>query len=225
MLKEKIPERVIERLAKYSRVLAEMDGDVSATISSEKLAEEAGFTASTIRKDLCCFGQFGTPKVGYNMEGLRGQISRILGTDKVWNAVLIGDRNLVPSVLTGKGSEKYGLRIKAVFDNDARKVEERWGSVKIQRLQELYQAIRSENVDVGIIALPLTIAQSVVDVLISAGVKAILNLVPGRVSIPDHVKLCNIDLPSELGKVSFFLNASEKRNLSTPIGAYSTGRR
>lgn len=209
MIKEKISERVIERLAKYSRVLAEVDG---VTISSEKLAEEAGLTASTVRRDLSCFGQFGTPKVGYNVEDLRGQISRILGADRIWNAALIGDRSLVPSVFTDKNSEEYGLRIKVVFDNDTREVGKKWHDVKIRDFQKLYQTIRSENIDVGIIALPLNIARSVVGVLVTAGVKAILNLVPCRISVPDRIKLCNIDLSSELGKLSFFLNASERKS-------------
>ena len=54
-------------------------------------------------KDLAYFGQFGHPGIGYRVEELISQLRKILGTDKVWNVLLIGAGNLGRALIAYRG--------------------------------------------------------------------------------------------------------------------------
>ena len=80
--KKNISMAVIKRLPKYHRYLQELMKNDVDRISSKELGEKIGFTASQIRQDLNCFGDFGQQGYGYNVKDLYNQISTILGIDK-----------------------------------------------------------------------------------------------------------------------------------------------
>ena len=65
---------VIKRLPKYYRYLGELKRNEVDRISSKELGEKIGFTASQIRQDLNCFGDFGQQGYGYNVTELYNQI-------------------------------------------------------------------------------------------------------------------------------------------------------
>ena len=89
---------VIKRLPKYYRYLGELMKNDVDRISSKELGEKIGFTASQIRQDLNCFGDFGQQGYGYNVKELYTQIGCILGLDKGYEAVLIGAGNIGQAV-------------------------------------------------------------------------------------------------------------------------------
>ena len=66
--------------------------------------------------------------------------------------------------------------------------------------------VRAEAIDMAIVAVPADAAQQVVDRLVKAGVRGILNFAPARLRVPGHVALKNVDVTLELEGLAFALN-------------------
>src|SRR6184192_3857551 len=137
-----IPNPAVRRLSLYLRQLEGFKRKDRRTISSRQLGESLGLTDAQVRKDLAYFGQFGHPGIGYRVEDLIGQVRRILGTDKIWNVVLIGAGNLGRALSAYRGFDAKGFRLVAVFDNDPTKVGRKLGPFLIQPLTELQAAVQ-----------------------------------------------------------------------------------
>lgn len=202
----KIPQAAVPRLSLYYRALLESRG--KDYISSEELSKLTHFTAAQVRRDLTYFGQFGTPGKGYAIAGLTQAILSILGTDKNWEVALVGVGNLGSALLSYKGFAIQGFKIVCAFDNDLRKVGKTLEGVKIQDASELEPTIRERNIHIAIVATSIDSAQAVVDMLIRAGVKGILNFAPIRPQVPVSVNILNIDLSIELERLAYFLTRS-----------------
>jgi redox-sensing transcriptional repressor len=206
---KKIPSSVERRLFLYYRTLLEFNG--FNMISSEGLSELSGFTAAQIRKDLTYFGQFGTPGRGYNVDQLKEKLLSILGIDREWNVALIGLGNLGRALLSYEGFQKHGFKISAVFDNNPDKIGLKYKNVLINDISELENVIQLKKIKIAVIAVPVNAAQSVVNKLIVSGVEAILNFVPCRIKVPDNIKLLNLDMAIELGRLSYYMTHREKK--------------
>ncbi len=210
MYRRKIPEMAITRLSIYSRILADIDD--GRTISSKELAELSGHSDSQLRRDLAYFGQFGMPGKGYQVKELKRRIHGILGIDRAWNVALVGAGNLGSALARYKGFEEQGFKIKAIFDNNIRKIGRTLGNITIQDAEELGETIKKRNIEIAVITAPTEAAQEVASRLAEAGVKAILNFAPIRIFAPAEVKLVNVDLAIELENLSYFLAKARKGN-------------
>ncbi|MDD5449992.1 MAG: redox-sensing transcriptional repressor Rex [Candidatus Omnitrophica bacterium] len=198
----KISRSVIPRLSVYYRALVSYDQE--AVISSDKLSELTGYTAAQIRKDLACFGQFGTPGKGYVIGGLKKKILEILGIDKRWTVALVGTGNLGTALLSYKGFKRQGFDIIAAFDNDPKKIGTRISGVPVQHISKLKKTINAQNIQMAIVTTPADSAQETINSLVKSGIKSILNFSPIRPHVPQYVELINIDLSIELEKLSHF---------------------
>src|SRR5215831_16589536 len=113
---ELIPNPAVRRLSLYLRQLEAFKRKDRRTISSKQLGESLNLTDAQVRKDLAYFGQFGHPGIGYRVDDLIAQVKRILGTDKVWNVLLVGAGNLGRALMAYKGFNAKGFRLTHVFD-------------------------------------------------------------------------------------------------------------
>lgn len=205
---KKIPEPAIPRLSLYYRAL--LESRKTDVISSEELANLTDVTAAQVRKDLTYFGQFGTPGKGYQVNELKAHILKILGTDKCWDVALVGTGNLGSAFLAYNGFKKQGFNVIFAFDNDVRKIGKSFKGIKVQGINELQETIKKKNVKMAIITVPADSAQEVVDMLVKAGVKAILNFTPIRPQVPDCVQVLSIDLSIELERLAYFVTKTRK---------------
>ncbi len=197
----KIPDLAVPRLSHYYRALLESrETDV---ISSEELSRLTGYTAAQIRRDLACFGQFGTPGRGYAVSELKGALLSILGIDKEWRVALVGAGNLGQALLGYKGFRDQGFKVLLAFDTDPHKVGQDIHGVCVYPLSELTQRVAENDVRMAIVTVPAAVAQNVVDQLIGAGVCAILNFVPTRLKVPAGITVQNIDMAIELERLSY----------------------
>ena len=215
--KKGIAQIVVPRLSTYNRVLDDLDRGGVEIISSEELGERTGYSAAQIRKDLSSFGEFGQVGKGYYVKELKKAISQILGLDRTWNVALVGAGNLGSALLAYPGFRERGFNIVAVFDNDLRKVGKKWEDVVLHDISEITEKVREKDIQIGIIAVPAETAQWVADMLVSSGVRAILNFAPVRIVVPRGVELRSAELSSELECLSCFL-ASEKAIGDEPFG-------
>jgi redox-sensing transcriptional repressor len=203
---ELIPNPAVKRLSLYLRQLEAFKRKDRRTISSKQLGESLNLTDAQVRKDLAYFGQFGHPGIGYRVDDLIAQVKRILGTDKVWNVLLVGAGNLGRALMAYKGFNAKGFRLTHVFDANPQVAGKRLGPFTIQPMGELAETIQKDNVRLAMIAIPADNAQAVVDQLVAAGIRGILNFAPTSVSVPPHIALNAVDLSVQLEQLSFQVN-------------------
>lgn len=211
--KRKIAGAVVARLSIYNRALGEVGKEGLEIISSDELGNRIGCSAAQIRKDLSCFGEFGEVGKGYFVQDLRDVISHILGVDRKWNVALAGAGHLGSALLAYPGFKQWGFNIVAVFDNDLAKIGKKWESVVIQDISELAKTVKEQDIRIGAIAVPPQVSQEIVDTFTSCGIRAILNFATASITVPEGVKLRNVDLATELECLSYFLtNEAEVRS-------------
>lgn len=203
---DRISEFTIRRLSSYYRILVELGGKSSATVSSARLAKLCGVTSAQVRKDLSYFGNFGTRGLGYQVPELRNAIERILGLDKRWKMALFGAGSLGHALFFHQGFKEDGFFFTHLFDVDPNKIGEKWEDIEIRPFEEAKTALARSPVDIGVIATPRESAQDIVDVLVETGVGGILNFTPRQLAVPDGVGLRNVNLAVALESLSFFLS-------------------
>src|SRR3954468_18365212 len=203
---ESIPDPAVRRLSLYLRQLEAFQRKGRQTISSKHLGESLNLTDAQVRKDLAYFGQFGHPGIGYRVEDLIAQVRKILGTDKVWNVLLVGAGNLGRALMAYKGFNAKGFRLANVFDASPQLVGKKFGPFTVQPMTELEATIQKNQTRLAMIAVPADSAQQVVDQLVAAGIRGILNFAPTSVNVPPHIALNAVDLSVQLEQLSFQVN-------------------
>jgi redox-sensing transcriptional repressor len=205
----KISESTVRRLSSYLRLLQEADARRQETISSEELAERGGTTSAQVRKDLSFFGSFGKRGLGYSVPELLRQIEGILGLQRRWRVALVGAGKIGSALISYRNFQRRGFEIQAVFDSDRDKVGQPWGTQIILPDEDLERMLAEEGIEIVIVAVPGDAAQGVVDRVVRAGVRAILNFAPVRLRVPDGVALRNVDMVMEMEGLTFALTSRE----------------
>jgi redox-sensing transcriptional repressor len=212
---EHVSELTTARLSIYLRCLEQLVGAGVSTVSSNALAARFGLNAAQIRKDLATFGDFGVRGVGYDVGDLQQHLRQILGLDRRLRVVILGAGNLGLALADYPGFRREGFEIVALFDNDGDKIGRySRGGVAVRHVDDLRGVVEGESVDIAVVAVPDLAAQEVVDMAVSAGIRAILNFSPGNLKVPPGVKLKSVDLTVSLESLSFFL-AAERDGHST----------
>lgn len=203
---DQVSELTTNRLSIYLRCLNELDGAGVETISSQVLAEQFQLNAAQIRKDLAYFGEFGVRGVGYYVKELRRHLRQILGLDRRLHVAIMGAGNLGLALADYPGFRQEGFEIAALFDAASEKIgQESRGGVPIHDIKDLKRVSRRDRLDIAVIAVPAQHSQPVVDQVVNAGIKAILNFSPGAIKVPADVKLKSVDLTVSLESLSFYL--------------------
>lgn len=202
---KRISESTISRLSRYYRALVQLDKDNYDTVSSKDLANLEHLTPAQVRKDLSFFGSFGTRGLGYPVKELKEKISEILGVNREWNVALVGIGNIGSALVSYKEFTRQGFKIKLLFDNDQRKIGSNHKGIVISDVADLTRKLKENQIELVVIAVPPQQAQAVVDNVVKAGVKAILNFAPINLKVPDDVYLRIENMAMELEHLSFRL--------------------
>jgi redox-sensing transcriptional repressor len=220
-----ISELTTNRLSVYLRCLNALDAAGVRTVSSRALAEQFHLNAAQIRKDLAYFGEFGVRGVGYYVRELRRHLRQILGIDSAMRVAIMGAGNLGLALADYPGFRDEGFEIAALFDTSRDKIGQSSRSgVAIYDAREFRAVARREQITIAVIAVPPDAAQIVVNAVVAAGIKAVLNFSPGALQVPPDVKLKSVDLTVSLESLSFFL--AERQRLArdgTPAGQARAG--
>ena len=207
---DQVSELTTNRLSVYLRCLNALDDAGVKTISSQSLAEQFRLNAAQIRKDLAYFGEFGVRGVGYYVRDLKRHLRQILGLDRKLRVAIMGAGNLGLALADYPGFRQEGFEIVALFDTLSSKVgQQSRGGVPIYDIHDLKKIARRDGISIAVIAVPAPSAQHVVNLVIAAGIKAVLNFSPGTLQAPPDVKLKSVDLTVSLESLSFFLAQGE----------------
>jgi redox-sensing transcriptional repressor len=205
MVDKFVPNIVVGRLPLYLRTLQLMSQEGRRVTSSQELGEKLGISAAQIRKDLSQFGEFGKQGTGYNIEFLTEQLRQILCVNKVWDVAVVGIGDVGHALARYQGFSNRGFRIVLLFDSDPQKIGKNVGGFTILSISDIVSKIQEAGVQIAMLSVPVEYAQQVTNLLVNAGVRAILNYAPINISVPPNVHVQYIDPVLHLQRMTYYL--------------------
>jgi redox-sensing transcriptional repressor len=206
----RIADSTVRRLSLYLRFLEESTSRGFVTISSDELARRGGTTSAQVRKDLSFFGSFGKRGLGYSVPELTESLREILGLRRDWQVIIVGAGKIGTALAQYRGFRQRGFRVTAVYDRDPKKIGTHWDALTVRDMAEIERDIQKEHPDIAVLTTPAEEAQVVVDRLVSAGVRALLNFAPIQLQVPPDVTLKNVNMAMELEGLSFALTNRDR---------------
>jgi redox-sensing transcriptional repressor len=206
MNKKEIPDIIISRLPIYLRALRHLQARGEQTASSQELGARVGISAAQIRKDLSQFGEFGKQGTGYNIAFLVNQLQKILKVERVWDVAVIGMGDMGHALARYQGFKDRGFRIAMVFDNDPAKIGTLVENFTVRDTRDIVTDIRGSGTRVAMLCVPASAAQEVTDLLVEAGVRAIMNYAPISLSVPAGVRVQYLDPSIGLQRMTYYLD-------------------
>ncbi|MCX5714569.1 MAG: redox-sensing transcriptional repressor Rex [Candidatus Omnitrophica bacterium] len=199
----------IIRLSRYKNALYRLRELGNIKVFSNNLADAVGVLPSQVRKDFSLVGISGNKRGGYQTDILLEKLNSILGKDKIQKVVVVGAGNIGTALMKYNGFEKEGIKITACFDIDPKKCL-RNTKIPVFPLVDLKEFVRANKIKIGVIAVPDTAAQPVLDMMISSGIRGVLNFAPIPLKAPQETVINNVNLELELESVIYFVNARVK---------------
>ncbi|MBR3703911.1 MAG: redox-sensing transcriptional repressor Rex [Oscillospiraceae bacterium] len=190
MKKKNVSDAVIRRLPRYYRYLDELYNKGVVRISSNSLGNRMGITASQIRQDLSCFGEFGQQGYGYNVGELRAEVGAILGVNNHHRIIVVGVGNLGHALMQNFRFLDTGFSLDAAFDISPALIGSEIAGVTVRPMNDIEDYLKEFPVDVAVLTVPRSVAQDTADRLIAAGVRGFWNFT-------------NVELSSEMDGVQF----------------------
>lgn len=205
-----VSNTTIRRLTKYYRYIEELDPQKINIISSYTLGKMTGTSPSLIRQDFNAIGEFGRQGHGYSLITLKKEIGEFLGINKIHNMIVIGAGNLGQTLANYDGFAKVGFPIKGLFDINPKLIGMKINGIEIIDLDQLKDFIKDNKIDIGILCVRKHCVQEMTDILVECGVKGIWNFSATDITVPDHVKVENVNFSNSLFTLSYLMNDKYK---------------
>ena len=175
MKKQKISDAVIHRLPRYYRYLDDLYNKGVVRISSHSLGDKMDITASQIRQDLSCFGEFGQQGYGYNVAELRAEIGHILGIDNDHKLIIIGAGHLGHALLQNFDFAKVGFHLDSAFDVSSALIGDEINGVTVRSMDELDDYVAQHHPTVAVLCVPRQSAMELSGELVTHGIQGFWN--------------------------------------------------
>ena len=195
---DKIPEPTLRRLPWYLSNVKLMRERGETYVSSTQISKEINIDASQIAKDLSYVAITGRTRVGYNIDLLIQVLEDFLGFACIHRAYLFGVGSLGGALLRDTGLKQFGLEIVGAFDVNPELVGTEINGIPIFHTDEAEQRVKESGVNIGVLTVPINIAQEVTDRMVEAGMKAIWNFTPFRIRVPETIVVQNTSLYAHL---------------------------
>lgn len=207
-----IPTAVIRRLPRYYRYLRDLKDSGVERISSGRLSEIMGVTASQIRQDLNHFGGFGQQGYGYNTGYLYNEIGELLGLNEHHGMILIGAGNLGEAVIGYINSRGLNHRFIAAFDIDSRLFGTRIADVPVLPMSELKSFVEENGVDIVALTVPAAAAVETAGLLVDSSIRAVWNFAHVDLPLPDTIIVEDVHLLDSLMRLTYSLHAGDDKD-------------
>lgn len=202
---DKIPDIIIGRLPIYLRALQRLAEQGIRNTSSQQLGEMIGISAAQIRKDISQFGEFGKQGTGYSIPFLIERLQGILKVNRVWDVIIVGVGDMGHALARYNGFVNRGFNVVMLFDNDPEKVGQNVNGLQVIDTNVLVEKVKENRIKVAMLTVPASVAQEVANLLVKAGVKAILNYAPIHLNVPKDVHVQHIDPATHLQRMTYYL--------------------
>ena len=207
----KVPEPTLRRLPWYLSNLKLLCQKGEQYVSSTQLSKETNIDASQIAKDLSFVRVTGRTRVGYEVETLITVLEDFLGFTRIHKAFLFGVGSLGGALLRDTGLEHFGMQIVAAFDVNPNLVGTTLCGIPIYHTDEFEQKMLEYDVNIGVLTVPIEIAQAVTDKMVAGGIKAVWNFTPFRIRVPESIVVQNTSLYAHLALMFNRLNFNDTK--------------
>ena len=198
-----IAESTVRRLSLYLRFLEDHDAQGHVTISSGELAKFGGTTSAQVRKDLSFFGSFGKRGMGYTVKDLMSAIREILGLGRSWSVVIVGAGKIGAALAQYRGFSTRGFKVVGIYDADPAKIGTPLNSLTVCPDSALESDIARLKPEIVVLCVPPEAAQTLVDRVTGAGIRAILNFASVPLQAPEGVTIRAVNMAAELEILTF----------------------
>lgn len=205
----KVPEPTLRRLPWYLSNVKLLKKKGERYVSSTQISKEINIDASQIAKDLSYVNISGRTRVGYEVDTLIAVLEDFLGFTNIHKAFLFGVGSLGGALLRDSGLAHFGLEIVAAFDVNPALVGERLNGIPIYHSNEFERKMKEYDVNIGVLTVPIEIAQRITDTMIAGGIKAVWNFTPFRIRVPEYIVVQNTSLYAHLAVMFNRLNFNE----------------
>ena len=207
---DKVPEPTLRRLPWYLSNIKLMKEKGEQYVSSTQISKEINIDASQIAKDLCYVNISGRTRVGYNIDALIEVLESFLGFTNMHKAFLFGVGSLGAALLRDSGLHHFGLEIVAAFDVNPELVGKDLNGIPIFHSDDFEAKMKEYDVNIGVLTVPINIAQEITDKMVDGGIKAVWNFTPFRIRVPENIVVQNTSLYAHLAVMFNRLNFNEK---------------
>lgn len=206
---DKVPEPTLRRLPWYLSNVKLMKEKGEQYVSSTQISKEINIDASQIAKDLSYVNISGRTRVGYEVDALINVLEDFLGFTNMHKAFLFGVGSLGGALLRDSGLNHFGLEIVAAFDVNPDLIGKDINGIPIFHSNDLETKIKDFNVNIGVLTVPINIAQEITDKMIIGGIKAVWNFTPFRIRVPENIVVQNTSLYAHLAVMFNRLNFNQ----------------
>ena len=207
---DKVPEPTLRRLPWYLSNIKLMKEKGEQYVSSTQISKEINIDASQIAKDLSYVNISGRTRVGYNIDALIEALESFLGFTNMHKAFLFGVGSLGAALLRDSGLHHFGLEIVAAFDVNPELVGKDLNGIPIYHSDDFEAKMKEYDVNIGVLTVPINIAQEITDKMVDGGIKAVWNFTPFRIRVPENIVVQNTSLYAHLAVMFNRLNFNEK---------------
>ena len=207
---DKVPEPTLRRLPWYLSNIKLMKEKGEQYVSSTQISKEINIDASQIAKDLSYVNISGRTRVGYNIDALIEVLESFLGFTNMHKAFLFGVGSLGGALLRDLGLRHFGLEIVAAFDVNPELVGKDLGGIPIFHSDDFEAKMKEYDVNIGVLTVPINIAQEITNKMVDGGIKAERNFTPFRIRVPENIVVQNTSLYAHLAVMFNRLNFNEK---------------
>ena len=207
---DKVPEPTLRRLPWYLSNIKLMKEKGEQYVSSTQISNEINIDDSQISNDLSYVNISGRTRVGYNIDALIEVLESFLGFTNMHKAFLFGVGSLGAALLRDSGLHHFGLEIVAAFDVNPELVGKDLNGIPIFHSDDFEAKMKEYDVNIGVLTVPINIAQEITDKMVDGGIKAVWNFTPFRIRVPENIVVQNTSLYAHLAVMFNRLNFNEK---------------
>ena len=208
---DNVPAPTLKRLPWYLSSAKLMRERGELYVSSTQISKQISIDASQVAKDLSFVKLAGRPRVGYEINALIEVLEDFLGFTSLHKAFLFGVGSLGGALLQDSGLRHFGLEIVAAFDVQPELVGTEVNGIPVYHSDEFLKIMERENVNIGILTVPINMAQEITDKMVAGGIKAVWNFTPFRIRVPENIVVQNTSLYAHLAVMFNRLNFNQDK--------------
>lgn len=199
----------VQRLLKYKDVLSKLKSLGFVKVFSDNLVDAVGVSSSQVRKDFALLKISGNKRGGYKIDQLIGDLNEVLGKKKLQEVIIVGCGKIGAALMQYRRFDEEGIKIIAGFDTDTAKHNPE-GETPIYPMEKIKEIVKARQVKVGIITVPHASATNVLDELMAAGIKGVLNFAPVSLRSTEKCIINSINIEHEIENIFYFVKMREK---------------
>ncbi|MBQ9705703.1 MAG: redox-sensing transcriptional repressor Rex [Paludibacteraceae bacterium] len=218
-LRNMIPEPALRRLPWYLACARLRLAKGENSLSSTQIAREVGVEASVVAKDLSYVAVTGRTRVGYDLPALVSHLEEVLQFGQVHRAFLFGVGNLGGALMQDSGLRQFGLDIVAGFDAKYELSGTSINRIPVHHISRFPELQKQMGVKIGVLTVPVGVAQETAEMLVAQGIRAIWNFTPLRIRLPEDVVVQNTSIYAHLALMYNRMQAEAQDGL---LGGYGS---